>query len=106
MTTDQIAVERSTGIYTPNVGACRARTRAGLVYLFIDDKPIELHTPDAHKLGFAMVKQGGEAMPQEFIVVKVNGVALNFPPKSAKQVGAAILRRADAADDFQKRISK
>jgi hypothetical protein len=48
-----------------------------------------------------MVKQAGSALPGEHVVLKVNGDALNFPPEGAKQVGAALLRKADDADDFQ-----
>jgi len=75
------------------------------VYLLVDDKMLEMRTPAAHKTGFALVKQAGEALPGEFVVLKVNGYALNFPPKSATQVGGALLRKADDADDFQKRMS-
>ena len=102
---DIIEVTRSAGIFLPNVGKVTVRQQYGLVYLFVDDHdPVELHTPAAHKTGFALVQLAGEALQNEFVVLRINGVALNFPPKSAKQVGAALLRRADDADDFQKRI--
>jgi len=104
--TDALSVTRANGLLVPNIREVRARTRHGLVYLLVDDKMLEMQTPAAHKTGFALVKQSGEALPGEFVVLKVNGYALNFPPKSAKQVGAALLRKADDADDFQKRIYK
>ena len=103
--TDSLEVTKSAGIFVPNVNEVRARTRNGLVYLLINDKVLEMRTPAAHKTGFALVKHAGEAGPSEFVVLKVNGYALNFPPKSAKQVGGALLRKADVADDFQTRTS-
>jgi len=74
--------------------------------MLINDKMLEMRTPVAHKTGFAMVKNAGEASPNEFVVLKVNGYALNFPPKSAKQVGGSLLRKADDADDYQLRMVK
>lgn len=105
---DILEVTRSAGFFSPNVGMVAVRQRYGLVYLFVDDRdPLEMRTPAAHKTGFALVKMAGEALQNklnEFVVLRINGVALNFPPKGAKKVGAALLRRADDADDFQKRI--
>jgi hypothetical protein len=98
---DGLEVSLSTGLYVPNVQQATAATRNGLVYLLIDGKMLEMRTPAAHKTGFAMVKQAGSALPGEHVVLKVNGDALNFPPEGAKQVGAALLRKADDADDFQ-----
>jgi len=103
--TDSLQVTLNSGVFVPNVKEVRARTRQGLVYLLVDDKMLEMQTPAAHKTGFALVKQAGEALPGEFVVLKVNGYALNFPPKNAKQVGGSLLRKADDADDFQKRMS-
>ena len=101
---DILEVTRSAGFFSPNVGAVVVRQVYGMVYMFIDEKILEMRTPAAHKTGFAMVRHAGEALENEFVILRINGVALNFPPKSAKQVGAALLRRADDADDFQKRI--
>ena len=104
-TNDKLEVTRSAGFFTPNVNECTAHHWRGLVCLIIDGKAILMRTPKAHRTGFDLVKQAHEALENEFIELKVNGVALNFPPKSAKQVGAALLRRADDADDFQKRLN-
>ena len=102
---DMLEVTRSAGFFSPNVNAVRVRHQYGLVYLFVDDHdPLEMKTLAAHKTGFAMVKHAGEALHNEFVILKVNGVALNFPPKSAEKVGVALLRKSDDADDFQKRI--
>jgi len=80
------------------------RHREGMVYLLANGKVLPLRTPAAHATGFALVKEAGLALDTEFVVLEINGAALNFPTKSAKQIGAALLRKADAADDFQKRI--
>ena len=103
--TDSIEVTRKAGIYHPNVQKVVVpQQKNGLVYALINDSLLEMRTPAAHKVGFALVRQAGEASPSENIVLLINGVALNFPPKGAKQFGAALLRRADDADDFQKRV--
>lgn len=71
------------------------------MYALIGDKMLEMRTPEAHRIGFAMCKQAGLAEPGELIVVKINGSELQFPPNNARQVGGALLRKADDADDFQ-----
>ena len=102
---DQLEVTLSTGIFIPNVNAVRVRHRAGLVYLFVDDCLVEMRTPIAHKTGFALVCQAGEAMENEFIILRINGDDLNFPTHNARQIGAALLRKADDADDFQQQMT-
>jgi len=77
------------------------RSRGGLVYALIGDKMLEMRTPEAHRIGFAMCKKAGEAEAGELIIVKINGTELQFPPNNARQVGGALLRKADDADDFQ-----
>lgn len=95
-----IEVSRKIGIYSENV-IHRVRTRNGLVYWIIGDKAVEMRTPEAHRIGFALCKQAGEAEGAELIIVKLHGRELQFLPNTAKKVGAALLRKADAADDFQ-----
>ena len=100
-----LTVTRSAGFFTSNVREVRVRQRYGLVYLLVDGKLLEMTTPKAHRTGFDLVKQAGEALPNEFVVLKINGESLNFPSATAKQVGASLLRKADDADDFQKRLN-
>ena len=73
--------------------------------MLIDGKVLEMRTPKAHRTGFDLVKQAGEALPNEFVVLSVNGETFDFLPHIAKQVGASLLRKADDADDFQKRLN-
>jgi hypothetical protein len=104
---DSLSVSLSTDLYVPRLAEIRVRHRHDFVYLIVGDKAVEMRTPAAHRTGFALVKKAGEALPGEFVKLVINGVALNFPPKSAKQIGASLLRKADAVDDFQlQRVSK
>lgn len=99
-----IEVTRKRKVYDGTTFTNRVRDRQGLVYWAIGEKVIELKTPRAHQAGFDMVRQAGEAEPSELIVVTINGEEVDFPPELAMQVGGALLRKADAADDFQQRI--
>ena len=65
-----LEVTRSAGFFTPNVNAVRVNQRYGLVYLMAGGKVIEMRTPAAHKTGFALVKQAGEALHNEFIILE------------------------------------
>lgn len=95
-------VDIGTGIFVRNTQTIRAAHRNGLVYMEVNGRVLEMRTPVAHRVGFALVKKAGEALPNEFIKLVINGYALNLPSKSAKKVGAALLRKADHADDFQR----
>lgn len=97
---DSIEVSLQKGFFHQTVEV-RVRSRHGLVYLKVGDKVLPMQTPAAHRLGMAMVTKGGEAQPGELVIVKINGEGLQFPPSNAKQVGGALLRKADDADDFQ-----
>ena len=100
---DTLELARSAGIFFTNVNVIRVpQQKYGLVGLVIDGRAVTMNTTKAHRTGFDMVKHAGEALHNEFVVLKINGVALNFPPKGAKKVGAALLRRADDADDYQR----
>lgn len=103
---DTLQVQKDSGIFVPNVAKVRVRQQQGFVYLIAGSKTLEMRTPVAHRIGFALVKQAGEIFPGEHIQLVINGSALNFDEKGAKQVGAALLRKADCADDFQQRIHK
>jgi len=102
---NKMEVTRSAGFFSPNVNEVRVRQRYGLVYLMAGDKVLEMRTPLAHKTGFDLVKQAGEALPGEFVILRVNGQELNFLSHQAKQIGGSLLRKADDADDFQKRLN-
>jgi len=103
---DKIEITRKKAVYIASTLVIRVRSRHGLVYWFIGAKPVEMTTTAAHDTGFAMVMQADQAEPGELVIVKINGVAVQFLPHNAKQVGGALLRKADDADDFQMRVNK
>ena len=102
---DRIEITRKRVIYTESTVVMRVRSRHGLVYWFIGEKPVEMTTTAAHDTGFGMVMQADQAEAGELVIVKINGVAVQFLPHNAKQVGGALLRKADDADDFQLRVN-
>jgi len=103
---DRIEITRKRAVYSDSTLVIRVRSRHGLVYWFIGEKPLKMTTTAAHDSGFGMVMQADLAEPGELVIVKINGVAVQFLPHNAKQVGGALLRKADDADDFQTRVGK
>ena len=104
--TDTFEIFRRKAIYTQATFQVRMRSRAGLVYMLVGDKPVEMTTTEAHKRAFQMIRLARDAEPGELIIVKINGIELQFPPLSAKQIGGGLLRKADDADDFQLRVNQ
>ena len=98
---DSFEITRKLAVYVASTFTVRVRSRFGLVYALFGNKPLKMTTTEAHDRGFKMVKLAGEAEPGELIIVKINGSELQFPPSNARQVGGALLRKADDADDFQ-----
>lgn len=76
------------------------RQTGPLVYLFIDGGGVELRTVQAHKAGYDLVRKSNTP---DGVSVKltVNNADIVMPPAEAKRLGAALLRKADAADTFQ-----
>lgn len=99
--TDSIQVSITKGVYRGGFHKMRLRARYGLVYWMIDDKILELRTPAAHRVGFEMVKKAGLLQKGELVTTKINGTEIQYSAYNAKQVGGALLRKADDADDFQ-----
>jgi len=103
---DSIKVTRKKAVYTNTNSKVSIRSRYGLVYLNVGDKTLEMKTPVAHGLGMSMAKLAGLAELDELVIVIINGVDVQFLPSSARQVGGALLRKADDADDYQLRVSQ
>lgn len=101
-----ISVDLCTGICEVPADTVSAAMRKGMVYLVVGAKVLEMNTTNAVETGLAMVTKAGEAMPNEFVRLKARGLSLDFPSISANQIGAALLRKADVADDFQRRMGK
>lgn len=97
-----ITVNKKVGIYQPEPMEIRVQSRFGKVYVLVNDAKIEFNVPTAFKLGMSIVRKAGELQPNEYLAIKINGGELNLLQDHALQVGGAILRKCDFADDFQK----
>ena len=101
-----IAVNLRRGVYKGEFSKIVVRSESGHVIVFVDTNRLEFKTPEAFKLGFAMVKKSGSALNGDFISVVINGKELQLLKEQALKVGGAILRKTDDADNFQQRIKK
>jgi hypothetical protein len=96
-----ISVSLSTGVYCPWLAKVRVGQDHGAVRLTINAKTIELTTPAAHKLGYSLVTKGGLAQKGEHVTLSINGETMQLLQEHALQLGGAILRKTDDADDYQ-----
>ncbi len=101
MSNSTITIDLSRGIYAPEYMKITIGSRYGNVYCHINDKTVEFSTVAAHKAGFALVVKASQAIEGEFIEMKVNNRSIHMLPAQAYQVGGALLRKIDDADDFQ-----
>ena len=98
---DSIDVDATKRVLTGDYVPIRVESHYGMVYWAIGDSIIKLTTVVAHRIGMALCKKASERAPDEFVFVKINGKEIQFEARNAKQVGGALLRKADDADDFQ-----
>jgi len=96
-----IKVELSRGVYKGESHKIVVRSERGQVVVFIDQSRLEFTTPAAFKIGFAMVKKAGQALAGDLVKLVINSKELQLLPEQALQVGGAILRKFEDADDFQ-----
>lgn len=96
-----ISVTLSTGVYVPWHAAVRVGHDHGSVRMTINDKTIGMTTPTAHRVGYALAVKGGQAQKGEHVTLSVNGERMQLLPEHALQLGGAILRKTDDADDYQ-----
>lgn len=96
-----MTIDLKRGVYQGAHCKIAVRSENGQVIVFLDASKLEFKTPEAFKLGFAMVKKAGLALAGDFISWVINGKELQLTPDQARQVGGAILRKTDDADDFQ-----
>lgn len=91
--------------YVPPPGAIRIRSQGPDVWLLIGDKILELTTPVAMKIAFALVGHAKECEgTPDFVVLAINGEELHLLPAIATQIGGALVKKADKADDWQRGI--
>lgn len=102
---DSIYVTRKKTVYVPSVEKARVRFRNNLVYLFLDDLPIEMTTPMACKLGLQLAIHGEWAFwMKEIVLLVINGKEIYLLPEVARQIGGVMLKKADRSDDWQKKL--
>ena len=83
----------------------RVRQYHHQVLMLVDDKAITLDTPAAVKAGLSLATLAGQAQGSEIVSFKYNGETLNLLPHQAKQLAGALIKKADLADDFQRKIA-
>jgi hypothetical protein len=73
----------------------------GQVRLDLGDSHAWFRTPEAVKAGLNLVRKAATVGKDEFLVIRVNGRDIHLMPEHAHRIGSALLRKADAADDWQ-----
>lgn len=106
MSGQRIVVDRKReGLIPALTGDIRARHRGGSVFLLLGSKMLEMTTPVAVKVGFALAKNGGACMFHgDMVLLEIGGEEFALPPSVAVQLGGVMMLKADRADDFQRRL--
>ena len=71
----------------------------GRVHMFINDKQMDMNTTNAHDMGLALGLT--QLAPDEMSILTINGERIDLFDPLANKLTAALLRKADAADDWQ-----
>lgn len=103
----RLKVDRRTGVaYVPRAGNLAVRQELDKVVVFVDEKRLEMSTPVAVKIGLALCLRsddhGANVVKGEVIAFEISGFEVLLLPETAMSIGAAILRKADRADDWQR----
>jgi hypothetical protein len=100
----RIVVDRKRqALFVPFVGEMRARFRNGRVYLLLGTKALEMTTPVAAKVGYALAQNGGACFYLGDVVsFEIGGEEFTLAPEIAMQLGGVMLKKADRADDWQR----
>lgn len=110
-----VDVAISSGLFVPSITNIRVGDRGPLVWMVFGRHEIPMRTPDAHRVGFALIRaadrclaEGNDGLvcgpnrnPSDFVVLTVNQADIHLPAEAAKKLGTALLRRSDPADDYQ-----
>lgn len=90
-------------LYKAPMGDIRTRTRGGHVQMLIGTKMLDMTTPVAVKVGFALAKNGGACMYLgDFVCFEIGGEEFHLLPAVAVQLGGMLMLKADRADDWQR----
>lgn len=100
----RVVVDRKrTELCTAITGDIRARSRDGRVFLLLGTKMLEMTTPVAVKVGFALAKNGGACMSLgDMVSFEIGGEEFHLSPAVAVQLGGVLMLKADRADDWQR----
>ena len=71
----------------------------GRIHMFINDKQIDMNTTNAHDMGIALGIT--QLAPDEMSILTINGERVDLYDPLAYKLSAALLRKADDADDWQ-----
>jgi hypothetical protein len=99
-----VEIDRIPMIYAPSAKKIIARSHLGRVLLNIDGRVVALSTITAHRIGLAIARS--QLAPDEMVILIINGERVELLWQHALQVSAALLRKADDADDWQLNRSK
>jgi len=90
-------------MFVPMRGQIRTRYRNDRVYILLGNKTLEMTTPIAAKVGFALAKNGGACMYLgDFVCFEIGGEEFHLAPADALQLGGVMLKKTDRADDWQR----
>jgi hypothetical protein len=100
----RIVVDRKRqSLFVPFVGEMRARFRNDRVYLLLGTKALEMTTPVAFKVGYALAQNGGACFYQGDVVsFRIGEEEFNLLPEQALQLGGVMLKKMERADDWQR----
>jgi hypothetical protein len=100
----RIVVDRERqALYVPPRGDIRARCRGPHVFILLGGKMLQMTTPVAAKVGFALAKNGGACLHHgDVVLLEIGGERFTLLPAIAVQLGAVMMRKADRADDWQR----
>ena len=103
---EKIVVDRRReAAYIPPGGDVRVQQAGRNVRLLLGTKMLEMTTPVAVKVGMSLAKNGGACQYLgDVVLFEIGGEEFTLLPDTAVKVGGALLRKADKADDFQRRL--
>ena len=96
-----IAVDRRTGGYTPPPYPLLVGHRDGQVVLTMGGKRMTIGTTTAIDVCLSLGRMAVKLEPGEHLVLILDGYEIPLPFEAAVTVSGALLRKADAADDWQ-----
>jgi len=88
-------------VYMPAFSQIVARSEKGSVFLFVDNRGVEMSTLTAHDIGYTIAMMAPKLAHDEMVVIVINGERIELLPDVATKVATALLRKADDADDWQ-----